>query len=291
MKIHEYQGKELLKRFGVPVPRGLVARSPEEARRAAAELGTDVVVVKAQIHAGGRGKGGGVKLAKSPDEAAEIARTMLGMKLVTHQTGPEGREVRVLLIEEGLPIDQEFYLGIVLDRASGRLARYNPFDHLYLRTIMMVLASVATTPFSILFLFFSLPSCLHLRATPFSAKGVGACTSSSYSSDTSLDTDSRSGYCTSTRTFHIMCAPSFSSSSDVPFVFLAFALFFVPNMLPPPTVAAASRPTLADAGTGRVGHAPGLSPCVSSRTWWRLPHLGYLGDEESRSEILDNQGP
>lgn len=120
MKIHEYQGKELLKRFGVPVPRGLVARSPEEARRAAAELGTDVVVVKAQIHAGGRGKGGGVKLAKSPDEAAEIARTMLGMKLVTHQTGPEGREVRVLLIEEGLPIDQEFYLGIVLDRASGR---------------------------------------------------------------------------------------------------------------------------------------------------------------------------
>ncbi len=120
MKIHEYQGKELLKRFGVPVPRGLVARSPEEARRAAAELGTDVVVVKAQIHAGGRGKGGGVKLAKSPDEAAEIAGKMLGMNLITHQTGPEGREVRVLLIEEGLPIDQEFYLGIVLDRASGR---------------------------------------------------------------------------------------------------------------------------------------------------------------------------
>src|ERR1044072_4657655 len=120
MKIHEYQGKELLKRFGVPVPRGLVARSPEEARRAAAELGTEVVVVKAQIHAGGRGKGGGVKLAKSPDEAAEIAGKMLGMNLVTHQTGPEGREVRVLLIEEGLTIDQEFYLGIVLDRASGR---------------------------------------------------------------------------------------------------------------------------------------------------------------------------
>jgi succinyl-CoA synthetase beta subunit len=120
MKIHEYQGKELLKGFGVPVPRGLVARSPEEARRAAEELGTDVVVVKAQIHAGGRGKGGGVKLAKSADEAAEIAQKMLGMKLVTHQTGPEGREVRVLLIEEGLPIDKEFYLGIVLDRASGR---------------------------------------------------------------------------------------------------------------------------------------------------------------------------
>ncbi len=120
MKIHEYQGKELLKKFGVPVPRGIVARSPEEAYQAAKELATDVVVVKAQIHAGGRGKGGGVKLAKSPDEAREIARQILGMKLVTHQTGPEGREVRVLLIEEGLPIDKEFYLGIVLDRASGR---------------------------------------------------------------------------------------------------------------------------------------------------------------------------
>lgn len=120
MKIHEYQGKELLRKYGVPVPRGLVARSPEEAYHAAKELGTDVVVVKAQIHAGGRGKGGGVKLAKSPDEAREIARQMLGMKLVTHQTGPEGREVRVLLIEEGLPIDKEFYLGIVLDRTTGR---------------------------------------------------------------------------------------------------------------------------------------------------------------------------
>jgi len=120
MKIHEYQGKELLKTFGVAVPRGIVARSPEEAYQAAKELGTAIVVVKAQIHAGGRGKGGGVKLAKSPDEAREIARQMLGMRLVTHQTGPEGREVRVLLIEEGLPIDKEFYLGIVLDRASGR---------------------------------------------------------------------------------------------------------------------------------------------------------------------------
>jgi succinyl-CoA synthetase beta subunit len=120
MKIHEYQGKELLRKFGVPVPRGLVARSPEEAYQAAKELGTEVVVVKAQIHAGGRGKGGGVKLAKSADEARELAQKMLGMKLVTHQTGPEGREVRVLLIEEGLPIDKEFYLGIVLDRASGR---------------------------------------------------------------------------------------------------------------------------------------------------------------------------
>src|ERR687893_592218 len=120
MKIHEYQGKELLKKYGVAVPRGLVARSPEEAYHATKELGTEVVVVKAQIHAGGRGKGGGVKLAKSADEARDIARQMLGMKLVTHQTGPEGREVRVLLIEEGLPIDKEFYLGIVLDRVSGR---------------------------------------------------------------------------------------------------------------------------------------------------------------------------
>ena len=120
MKIHEYQGKELLKKYGVAVPRGIVARSPEEAYHAAKELGTEVVVVKAQIHAGGRGKGGGVKLAKSADEARDVAQRMLGMKLVTHQTGPEGREVRVLLIEEGLPIDKEFYLGIVLDRTTGR---------------------------------------------------------------------------------------------------------------------------------------------------------------------------
>ena len=120
MKIHEYQGKELLAKFGVTVPRGLVVRSPEEAYHAAKELGKDVVVVKAQIHAGGRGKGGGVKLARSADEARDIARKMLGMNLVTHQTGPEGRQVRVLLIEEGLPIDKEFYLGIVLDRSAGR---------------------------------------------------------------------------------------------------------------------------------------------------------------------------
>ncbi len=120
MKIHEYQAKELLKKFGVPVPRGIVAHSPDEAYQAAKELACVPVVVKAQIHAGGRGKGGGVKLAKSPEQAREIARAMLGMKLVTHQTGPEGREVRVLLVEEGLPIDKEFYLGIVLDRASGR---------------------------------------------------------------------------------------------------------------------------------------------------------------------------
>ena len=120
MKIHEYQGKTLLKEYGVPVPRSIVARTPEEAEKAASELGTDVVVVKAQIHAGGRGKGGGVKLAKSPAEAKQIASEMLGMMLVTHQTGPEGREVKTLLIEEGLPIDKEFYLGITLDRVTGR---------------------------------------------------------------------------------------------------------------------------------------------------------------------------
>src|ERR1044071_2409310 len=120
MKIHEYQGKELLRKYGVPVPRGIVARSPEEAYQAAKELGGEIVVVKAQIHAGGRGKGGGVKLARSADEARELARPMLGMKLGTHQTGPEGREGRVLLIEDGLPIDKEFYLGIVLDRTTGR---------------------------------------------------------------------------------------------------------------------------------------------------------------------------
>src|SRR4051812_8084633 len=112
MKIHEYQGKELLKTFGVPVPRGIVARTPEEAEQAANELGTPIVVVKAQIHAGGRGLGGGVKLAKSPAEAKDLASKILGMHLVTHQTGPEGREVKTLLIEEGLPIDKEFYLGI-----------------------------------------------------------------------------------------------------------------------------------------------------------------------------------
>jgi succinyl-CoA synthetase beta subunit len=120
MKIHEYQGKALLKEYGVPVPRGIVARTPEEAEAAAKELGTDVVVVKAQIHAGGRGKGGGVKIAKSPAEAKEIASQILGMMLVTHQTGPEGREVKTLLIEEGLPIDKEYYLGITLDRVTGR---------------------------------------------------------------------------------------------------------------------------------------------------------------------------
>src|SRR5580693_4641304 len=120
MKIHEYQGKQLLAGFGVKVPRSEVADSPEQARAAAERLGLPVVV-KSQIHAGGRGKGGGVKLARTLDEVESEARRMLGMKLVTHQTGPEGRQVRRLLIEEGLKIKKEFYLGIVLDRAISRL--------------------------------------------------------------------------------------------------------------------------------------------------------------------------
>ncbi|MEW6735415.1 MAG: ADP-forming succinate--CoA ligase subunit beta [Acidobacteriota bacterium] len=119
MKIHEYQAKGLLSKYGVTVPRGEVVRSPEAARAAAKILG-ETVVVKAQIHAGGRGKGGGVKLAHSADDAEELARKMLGMKLVTHQTGPEGREVQTLLIEEALKIKQEFYLGIVIDRAVSK---------------------------------------------------------------------------------------------------------------------------------------------------------------------------
>ncbi|MBI3183113.1 MAG: ADP-forming succinate--CoA ligase subunit beta [Myxococcales bacterium] len=121
MKIHEYQAKEILKKYGVPVPRGALARTPEEAERAASSLMTKVVVVKAQIHAGGRGKGGGVKLARSPAEAKELASKMLGMMLKTHQTGPEGKKVRKLYIEEGLEIARELYLGVTLDRASSRV--------------------------------------------------------------------------------------------------------------------------------------------------------------------------
>ena len=123
MKIHEYQAKGILKKYGVAVPRGEMAESREEAEAAARNLfgaGSTGVVVKAQIHAGGRGKGGGVKIAKSVDEAGEIASKMLGMKLVTHQTGPEGRIVRRLLIEETLPIEKELYLGILVDRAEGK---------------------------------------------------------------------------------------------------------------------------------------------------------------------------
>ncbi|MGA3203093.1 MAG: ADP-forming succinate--CoA ligase subunit beta [Bryobacteraceae bacterium] len=119
MKIHEYQAKALLARHGVPVPRGEVAGTPEEAEAAAKKLGGSVVV-KAQIHAGGRGKGGGVKVAKDAAEARVIASKILGMTLVTHQTGPEGRVVKKVLIEETLPIERELYLGIVLDRAIGK---------------------------------------------------------------------------------------------------------------------------------------------------------------------------
>jgi succinyl-CoA synthetase beta subunit len=119
MKIHEYQAKALLARYQVPVPRGEVASTAAEAEAAAKKLGGSVVV-KAQIHAGGRGKGGGVKIAKDAAEAREIASKMLGMTLVTHQTGPEGRVVQRLLVEETLPIAHEFYLGIVLDRALGK---------------------------------------------------------------------------------------------------------------------------------------------------------------------------
>ncbi|MFL6276850.1 MAG: ADP-forming succinate--CoA ligase subunit beta [Blastocatellia bacterium] len=120
MKIHEYQGKQLLAKYGVTVPRGEVVDTAEQARAVVERLGLPVVV-KAQIHAGGRGKGGGVKLARTADEAEALTRQILGMNLVTHQTGPEGRTVRRVLIEEGLKIKQEFYLGIVLDRAISRL--------------------------------------------------------------------------------------------------------------------------------------------------------------------------
>ena len=120
MKIHEYQAKAILARHGVPVPRGEVAINATEAGEIARRLGGAVCVVKAQIHAGGRGKGGGVKLAKSSDEAESIAKHMLGMTLVTHQTGPEGRVVGRVLIEEGLQMTRELYLSVVLDRASGK---------------------------------------------------------------------------------------------------------------------------------------------------------------------------
>jgi succinyl-CoA synthetase beta subunit len=118
MKIHEYQAKAILAKYNVPVPRGEVAYTVEEAEAAAKKIGGSVVV-KAQIHAGGRGKGGGVKIAKDANEAADIAKKMIGMTLVTHQTGPEGRVVQRLLIEETLPIERELYLGIVLDRTLG----------------------------------------------------------------------------------------------------------------------------------------------------------------------------
>ena len=120
MKIHEYQAKQILARYGVRIPRGEIAHTKEDARRAAEKLG-GTVVVKAQIHAGGRGKGGGVKVAKTVDQAEQLAQQMLGMTLITHQTGPEGRKVQKVYIEEGLDIRRELYLGIVIDRQTGKV--------------------------------------------------------------------------------------------------------------------------------------------------------------------------
>jgi succinyl-CoA synthetase beta subunit len=121
VKIHEYQAKAVLSKFGVPVPRGEVAYNVQEVPEIVKRLGTPVTVIKAQIHAGGRGKGGGVKIAKSADEAEQYARAMLGSTLKTYQTGPEGQKVSRLLIEEGLAIDQELYLGLVVDRSTQRV--------------------------------------------------------------------------------------------------------------------------------------------------------------------------
>jgi succinyl-CoA synthetase beta subunit len=120
VKIHEYQAKSVLARYGVPVPRGEVAFTAPEAGEVAKRLGGGLSVVKAQIHAGGRGKGGGVKLAHSPEEAEQLAEHILGMTLVTHQTGPDGKKVGRVLVEEGLPIERELYLSLVIDRASER---------------------------------------------------------------------------------------------------------------------------------------------------------------------------
>ena len=121
MNIHEYQGKEILRKYGVSVPNGKVAFTPDEAVKASEELASSVYVVKAQIHAGGRGKAGGVKIAKTKDEVKGFAEELLGKTLVTHQTGPEGREIKRLLIEEGCDIQKEYYVGLVLDRATSRI--------------------------------------------------------------------------------------------------------------------------------------------------------------------------
>jgi succinyl-CoA synthetase beta subunit len=118
MKIHEFQAKEILKAYGVPIPRGEVAKTPEEAKKVAEELGGKVVI-KAQIHAGGRGKGGGIKVVEKPEEAYQAAAQIIGMNLVTHQTGPEGKKVKQVLVEEGLEVEKELYLGIVVDRAKA----------------------------------------------------------------------------------------------------------------------------------------------------------------------------
>jgi len=121
VKVHEYQGKEIFRRFGMPTPRGIPAFSVDEAVKAAETIGGKVWVVKAQIHAGGRGKGGGVKVAKSIDEVRDLASRILGMQLVTHQTGPHGQKVRRLLIEEGADIEKELYVGMVVDRTTQRV--------------------------------------------------------------------------------------------------------------------------------------------------------------------------
>src|SRR5437870_202079 len=124
MKIHEYQAKEILRKYGVAVPEGELAVTLDEAETAAKNLfsaGNAVVVVKAQIHAGGRGKGGGVKVTKSLPDAMDAAKAILGMQLVTHQTGPQGQKVQRLLIEQGSAIERELYLGLVLDRAKSRI--------------------------------------------------------------------------------------------------------------------------------------------------------------------------
>jgi len=119
MKIHEFQAKQIIAGFGVAVPKGRVAKSPDDAKAVAAELGGKVVV-KAQIHAGGRGKGGGVKLANSPEEAAQVFSRIMGMQLVTHQTGPQGQKVKTVLVEEQMPIERELYLAVLIDGAAGR---------------------------------------------------------------------------------------------------------------------------------------------------------------------------
>ena len=121
MKIHEYQAKEILRKYNVPVPNGILVSKKSEAAQAAKKIGTSVVVVKAQIHAGGRGKGGGVKLAKSPQEAEKHAGDILGMTLVTPQTGAEGRLVKKVLIEEGMSIAKELYMGILVDRETSQV--------------------------------------------------------------------------------------------------------------------------------------------------------------------------
>ena len=122
MKIHEYQAKDLLRKFNVPVPQGDVATTSREARQVAEQLADGPFVVKAQIHAGGRGKGGGVKVAKTLEEVKSHASKILGMQLITHQTGPEGKKVRKVLVEEGSNIDKELYLSLILDRDTSQIA-------------------------------------------------------------------------------------------------------------------------------------------------------------------------